>query len=93
MNGLTEISVFGTMIGANAESRIRRGDKIDMKQPGLDLSQRHASSGRAVDGEKHFITARRRRSASAKVRGNQAVGITQAGWGDKKANCVGGVAG
>src|SRR5262249_32628849 len=55
-----------TVIGANAESRICRCDKIDMKQPAMDLSQSRVFTGRAVHSEKHFISARRRRVASAK---------------------------
>ena len=35
--GLTVISAFGRVIGANAESRISRVGKIDMKQPAFHL--------------------------------------------------------
>src|SRR5262245_58892037 len=54
---------------ANAESGIRWRDKIDMKQPAMNLSQGHAPASRAVDSENESIPSRRRRSASAKGRG------------------------
>ena len=78
------ISAFGCMVGANAESGICRRDKIDMKEPGVDLGQGHAAGGRAVDGQDHFISARRRRIACAKVRGNKAIGIAHASERDGK---------
>src|SRR5436305_11420439 len=50
-------------------------NKINVKQPSFHLGQGHVFSGRAVHREKHFISARRRRIASAKRGRHQAVGI------------------
>src|ERR1051326_3413859 len=49
-----------------------------MKEPGVDLGQGHAASGRTIDSQQHFIPAHRWRSTRAKGRRNKAVGIAHA---------------
>src|SRR5258705_8479628 len=55
-----------------------------MKKPGVNLGKSHAASGRAIDGQQHFIPARRRRIGCTKGRRDKAVGIAHAGKGDGK---------
>ena len=62
-----------------------------MEQPAFDRGKRNVFTCRAVNGQQKLVTACRRRSASAKVRSNQAVGITQAGWGIKKLTALAGL--
>ena len=76
------------MVRANAESGICRGGKIDMKEPGVDLGQGHAAGGRAINGQKHFVPARRRRIACAKGRANEAIRIAHTGKRNGKGNGV-----
>ena len=66
------------VVSANAQGRIRRGDKIDMKKPALNLAQRHAASCGAVDGKEKFVFSRRWRRPGAKGGSDQAIGIAQA---------------
>ncbi len=61
-----------------------------MKEPGVDLGQGHAASGRTIDSQYHFIPARRRRSTGAKGRRDKAIGIAHAGKRDGKGNGSGG---
>src|SRR5438874_11313209 len=61
-----------------------------MKLPALNLIQGHAAASWAVNGQQHFIPARRRRIPGAKTRGYQAIGITQSGRSDGEGNGVGG---
>ena len=77
MNPLTVISDIRAMVSANAKSGTSR--KIDMEKPAFYLGQSYASSGRAINGQEKFISSRGWRSARAKGRGNQAIGIAQAG--------------
>src|SRR4029453_178212 len=81
------------MVGAEAESRITRCAKIDVKFPPVDLSQSHAAGGGAIDRDEKLIPARRRRRTRAKTSGNQTIGITQPGRGDVKCNGVRSAAG
>src|SRR5262245_47525909 len=81
------------MIDAEAQSRITRCAKIDVKFPPMDLGQSHATSGRAIDRDKKLIPARRRSRTRAKTSWNQTVGITQSGRGDVKGNGVSSAAG
>jgi hypothetical protein len=60
-----------------------------MKKPAVDLGHGHATGGRTIDSQHHFISARRRRSARAKGRRDKAIGIAHAGKGDGKGNGVG----
>src|SRR4029453_15055042 len=81
------------MVGAEAESRITRCAKIDVKFPPVDLSQSHAAGSGAIDRDEKLIPARRRRRTRAKTSWNQTIGITQPGRGDVKGNGVSGAAG
>src|SRR5690349_11016792 len=80
------------MVDAEAESRITRCGKIDVKFPAMHLSQSHAACGGAIDRDEKLIPARRRRRTRAKTSWNQTVGITQTGRGDVKGNGVSGSA-
>ena len=82
------------MIGANAERRIGRGHKIDMKQPSQYIHKRRGGAYTTSNSEEHFIPASRRRSASAKISRNQAIGEggCQTGKRDGKGDGVGGTA-
>src|SRR5262245_52326258 len=74
---------------ANAESGVRWRDKIDMKQPAMNLSQGYAAASRAVDSQDESIPSRRRRIASAKGRGDEAVGSAHIGRAKSEADRVG----
>src|SRR4029077_18567786 len=52
----------------------------------------YTSSGWAVDGQEKFISSRGRRIARAKGRGDQAIGISQAGDRDIKMDSIRGTA-
>ena len=58
--------------------------------PALDLRQGHAATGRAVDGQEKFILSCGWRAASAKGRGDQAIGIAQTSWRNRNGDRVGG---
>src|SRR5437762_12590289 len=81
------------MIDAQAESRITRCGKIDVKFPAMHLSQSHAAGGGAIDRDEKLISARRRRRTRAKTSWNQTVRIAEARRGDVKGNGVSGAAG
>src|SRR5438874_13758495 len=81
------------MVDAEAESRITRCAKIDVKFPAMHLSQSHAAGGGAIDRDEKLIPARRRRRNRAKTSWNQPVRIAQAGRGTAKGNGVSGAAG
>src|SRR5205085_4082329 len=68
---------------------ICRGGKINMKKPGVDLSQGHATGGRTVDGQHHFISTGGWRIPGAKVCSDKAIGIARPGKGDGKGYGVG----
>src|SRR6266513_6432568 len=78
------------MVDTEAESRISRCPKIDVKFPAVYLSQCHAAAGGAIDRDEKLISARRRRRTGAKTSWNQTVGIAQAGRGNVKGNGVSG---
>src|SRR4029079_15580990 len=81
------------MVDAEAESRITRCAKIDVKFPAMHLSQSHAAGGGAIDRDEKLIPASRRGRTRAKTSWNQTVGIAEAGRGDFKGNGVRGAAG
>src|SRR6266480_653703 len=90
--GYGDVGIRG-MVDAEAESRITRGAKINVKFPAMHLSQSHAAGRGAIDGDEKLIPARRRRRTRAKTSWNQTVGIAQAGRGDVKGNGVNGAPG
>src|SRR6266446_307274 len=63
-----------------------------MKQPALDLGQRHAATCWAVDGKEKFVFSRRWRGARPKGGSDQAIGIAQAADRDSKPDRVSGPA-
>src|SRR5437667_12128007 len=81
------------MVDAEAESRITRGAKINVKFPAMHLSQSHAAGRGAIDGDEKLIPAPRRTRTRAKTSWNQTVGIAQAGRGEAKGNGVSGAPG
>ena len=60
--GYGDVGIWG-MVDAEAESRISRCAKIDVKFPAMHLSQSHAAGGGAIDRDEKLIPARRRRHA------------------------------
>src|SRR4029077_16785222 len=83
-----------SVTGANAERRISRRPKIDMKEAGVDLGQGYAATSRAIDSQHHFIPSRRRRVADGfRGRGDEAIGSAHIGCGESKADRIGGTAG
>src|SRR5216110_2018205 len=76
------------MVDAEAQSRITRCAKIDVKFPAMHLSQSHAAGGGAIDRDEKLIPARRRRVTRAKTSWNQTVGVAQAGRSDVEGNGV-----
>jgi len=87
-----DVGIWG-MVDAEAQSRITRCAKIDVKFPPVHLSQSHTAGGRAIDRDEKLIPASRRRRTGAKTSWNQTVGIAQAGRGDVKGDGVSGAAG
>src|SRR5215470_10495396 len=77
------------MAWANAKSGIRWRDKVDMKEPGMDLGQGGGIAGRAINSQDHFIPARRRWTARAKGRGDEAIGSAYIACGKTEADRVG----
>src|SRR6476619_3440105 len=64
-----------------------------MKEAGVDLGQGYAASGRAIDGQHHFIPSRRRWIAEGfRGRGDEAIGSANIGCGESKADRIGGTA-
>ena len=55
----------------------------------MDLGQGHAASGRAVNGQHHFIPTCRRRKACASGRGDEAIGSAHIGCAKSEADRVG----
>src|SRR5262245_6600917 len=78
------------MIGTGAERRIGGILKIHMKIPSVDLVQDYASAVGTVNSEQKLVSARGRRIAGAKARGNEAVKrwIGHGGVRDEKADSV-----
>src|SRR5262249_12950236 len=75
------------VVGTYTESGISWVGKINMKKPGMDLSQSHTGNG-PIDSEHHSIPPRRWRIAGAKVRSNKAIGIAYASEAECKADRV-----
>src|SRR2546430_8035967 len=76
---------------AYAENGVRRGHKIDVKEPGVDLCHGHAAAGRAVDGQHHFISTAGRRIARAKGRSKKAIGKAYIGRAKSETNRIRGI--
>src|SRR5438477_10122175 len=76
------------MVDAEAESRITRGAKINVKFPAMHLSQSHGAGRGAIDGDEKLIPARRPRRTRAKTSSNQTVGSAQADRSDVKGKGV-----
>ena len=76
------------MACANAKSGVSGVGKVDMKEAAMDLRQGHTAGGRAVDGQDEFIPSRRRRIASAKPGGDEAVGRAHVSFAESKPDCV-----
>src|SRR5205814_3312980 len=91
-SGYGDVGIWG-MVDTEAESRISRCAKIDVKFPAVYLSQCHAAGGGAIDRNEKLISARRRRRTRAKTSWNQTVGIPQASRGNVKGNGVSSSAG
>src|SRR5262249_17499295 len=69
---------------ADAERRIRRSRKVDVKPPRVDLILHSPGNRRTADCQKVLRSSDGGRTACAKRSGYQTVCIPKVGWGDRK---------
>src|SRR5439155_16618388 len=85
--GYGDVGIWG-MVYANAQCRITRCAKINVKFPPVDLCQSHAAGGGAIDRDEKLIPGRRRRRTRAKTSWHQTVGVAQASRRDVESNRI-----